>query len=1157
MNTIKRVVLILLFINSLFNPLFSQYTSIPDPNFEQALIDFDIDTDGQVNGQILTSDASSASYLDFASRNISDLTGLQDFLSVEVIQMSGNNISSFDGAGLFNLRDLLLTQNPLISISLTDNALLETLVLGKCMLSTLDVTNNSSLIKLTARENSLVDIDLSNNANLEILDLDKNELQSLNISQQVNLTNLRFYENNIQTIDFSNNTNLRQLVFGANQITSIDVSNNILLEQFSYFGEPGSVTSIDISNNVNLWDFSIQDNDLTEIDISNNVNLVEVVVSGNNLTSLDVTNNLKLEKIHANRNNFTSFPIGVENLDDLRWLYLAYNNISGCWPEELSSICGLPIYSFHANVYDGVNNFISDQGYLDFCNDQSGECCFHLDYPALAAFYNSLGGDNWTNNTGWMSNCDPCGLDPGNDPWYGLTCELNAVTEIELFSNNLSGTIPEELFEIQSLKRLELTNNDIGGIIPDYFCAMPQLQDILLGDNSLTGTIPSCIEDMIFLHIFYCYENLLTGELPNFGSQNDQLIQFWAHGNSLQENIPASYAEVPSFTPGSPSSLKLQDNNLSGDYAPELIALCGANLPNSHMSDENSFTEAWVDFCNEECAFVPDDNFELALQALGYDSGPLDDCVAISNIDNVVILDVSGQSIEDLKGIEFFTSLEYLDCSNNDIVFINVNENTALTCLNAADNMINCLNLGFDNLPNMNEFNVANNNIAGCWPEQMEDLCSLATYNFDGNYYDGTSNFISNAGWLNYCSSGIGACESTWDGYSALNNGLSSWVQDLTIDNNGNVYAGGYFTSSGGQALSRVAKWDVVNEQWIQLGSGITYIVEAVQSDNLGNIYAGGRFNQAIGGNFNYVSKWNASTNTWISLDNGMNREVFALEVDDQNNIYAGGWFTLAGGNNCRYIAMWDQINFEWKNLGSGSPQPILDIEFDQQHNLIYVAMRRGVARYDRISETWNTIGSSNANVESLSLDDSGNLYIAGRFTTIGGINASKVAMWSRANQQWHSLNAGTNSEVFAVNYNQNGKVYFGGGFNLVDNLSINRIAEWDPVTTEWSNLGTGISWYVKSIINGTDGDLFIGGGFRQSGSIYTPCISQYQTCKPDMIITCEIPAGSYVAGEQISTTAPVINLDDVTLSAPEVILQPGFSVESASFFEVNNDGCN
>src|SRR6187549_941367 len=62
-------------------------TLIPDPIFEQELIDQGYDTDGSVNGQVLTDDIDDVTDLNFNYFfALEDLTGIQDFSSLKNLQ---------------------------------------------------------------------------------------------------------------------------------------------------------------------------------------------------------------------------------------------------------------------------------------------------------------------------------------------------------------------------------------------------------------------------------------------------------------------------------------------------------------------------------------------------------------------------------------------------------------------------------------------------------------------------------------------------------------------------------------------------------------------------------------------------------------------------------------------------------------------------------------------------------------------------------------------------------------------------------------------------------------------------------------------------------------------------------------------------------------
>lgn len=91
--------------------------------------------------------------------------------------------------------------------------------------------------------------------------------------------------------------------------------------------------------------------------------------------------------------------------------------------------------------------------------------------------------------------------------------------------------------------------------------------------------------------------------------------------------------------------------------------------------------------------YVPDDNFEQALIALGYDSGLLDDYVRTVKIKKITTLDVSKKNIADLKGIEDFSNLSKLECYANQLTSLDFTHNTALRYLDCQENKLTSLDV--------------------------------------------------------------------------------------------------------------------------------------------------------------------------------------------------------------------------------------------------------------------------------------------------------------------------------------------------------------------------------------------------------------------------------------------------------------------------------
>ncbi len=153
-----------------------------------------------------------------------------------------------------------------------------------------------------------------------------------------------------------------------------------------------------------------------------------------------------------------------------------------------------------------------------------------------------------------------------------------------------------------------------------------------------------------------------------------------------------------------------------------------------------------------------------------------------------------------------------------------------------------------------------------------------------------------------------------WNGtsWSALATGTDWPVYAVAVAPNGDVYIGGSFTMAGGAAASRVARWN--GTAWSPLGSGVDGQVNAIVIDNLGTVVVAGGFNNAGGIPASRIAKWNGTT--WSPLDTGMNDDVYALALDSGGNLAAGGDFSTAGGKASCYFAYYTA------NPPAGSPNP-------------------------------------------------------------------------------------------------------------------------------------------------------------------------------------------------------------------------------------------
>ena len=173
----KKLFLLFILLSSFFGQ--AQYTTIPDVNFEQALIDLGIDS-GPIDGKVLTASVDNLKSLEIPNKNISNLTGIEAFVKLERLNI-GNT-------GSTNL-------NKINSLDLSKNTNLTYLDCSKNNLSSLDTSANTALITLFCDYNQLTNLDISKNTALENFACNNNQLPNLDVSKNIVLKSFSCYNN--------------------------------------------------------------------------------------------------------------------------------------------------------------------------------------------------------------------------------------------------------------------------------------------------------------------------------------------------------------------------------------------------------------------------------------------------------------------------------------------------------------------------------------------------------------------------------------------------------------------------------------------------------------------------------------------------------------------------------------------------------------------------------------------------------------------------------------------------------------------------------------------------------------------------------------------------------------------------------------------------
>ncbi|MFK5889401.1 MAG: T9SS type A sorting domain-containing protein [Flavobacteriaceae bacterium] len=377
---------------------YSQTTSIPDPIFEQYLIDNAIDTDGTLNGHVATADIIGVTHISVSDMNINSLEGIQDFTSLTdfscarnnltsitlpnvtgfaTLTLSGNNLTTIDfPASTTYLLEFSCADNQITSINFNNityinwfycpNNLFTTLDLSAIDVEGLECTGNPLLESIDFRNGQDMSqvylFDATNNPNLSCIYVDNASDANLN-SWGINHAVTHFVEDTAGCMLAQSGTYVPDDNFEA-YLEASGVGNGIPNDNWVLTASIDSITSLDVSNK-NIADLTgIQDfvalstldcsnNALDSLDLSSNLNLNTTLnASGNQLTALRLPNNAGLGTLNISNNNLTGLDFPT-TYTTLLTFDCTYNNLAFINFNNITYI----------NAMDCSNNLLTD---LDF-----------------------------------------------------------------------------------------------------------------------------------------------------------------------------------------------------------------------------------------------------------------------------------------------------------------------------------------------------------------------------------------------------------------------------------------------------------------------------------------------------------------------------------------------------------------------------------------------------------------------------------------------------------------------------------------------------------------------------------------------------------------------------------------------------------------------
>lgn len=212
------------------------------------------------------------------------------------------------------------------------------------------------------------------------------------------------------------------------------------------------------------------------------------------------------------------------------------------------------------------------------------------DQDLLPLLYDTLGGENWNRNDGWL---DP---DVHWCDWYGIDCAESGIADVtefrrlELADNNLTGNLTPDLVELLLVnqapeRELDLSSNAIGGELTQFPW---RTEDVNLSGNLLTGPLPEFTDELPndVLERLRLARNDFEGTVP---SSWDRLLlrRLDLSDNRLDTGHEHAFAAMH---PARQSYLRLNGNRFSGELTVEVTTRALAERGDSN-------TGAGLDIC--------------------------------------------------------------------------------------------------------------------------------------------------------------------------------------------------------------------------------------------------------------------------------------------------------------------------------------------------------------------------------------------------------------------------------------------------------------------------------------------------------------------------------------------------------------------------------
>lgn len=257
-----------------------------------------------------------------------------------------------------------------------------------------------------------------------------------------------------------------------------------------------------------------------------------------------------------------------------------------------------------------------------------------------------------------------------------------------------------------------------------------------------------------------------------------------------------------------------------------------------------------------------------------------------------------------------------------------------------------------------------------------------------------------------------------------------------------------------------------------------------------------------------------------VNLSSFSSYGITEVIIGRDGKYYFGGFF-VSGATRYGVIS-YDPSTSTLSNLNSSitAATVVSDLTVSPEGNIVAVgtfssmsglASTNKIAQYNISTAAWQSIaiGFTGTQIVAAQFDNSGDLYVGGLFSNVGGVAMTNIGKRSSAGV-WSALSTGLNSDVYDLALGKDGYIYAGGNFT-----SPNRITYWDG--SAFQSLSTGADAVVTAIGFSADGTLYLGGQFTTLGGVSANLFGKWNG-------TSFYPLGTSVGGANVNYIFPIGN---------------------------------